>query len=367
MLSDFGIARALGETTRLTSPHGTIGTPAYMAPEQWLGGDVDGRADLYSLGIVLYELLAGSPPFTATTSQGLMRQHLETPVPPLASRRPDLPPGLDQVVQTALAKDPDQRYRHAGELKAALEAAARQPQAPDHSSRTDLVSSGPIMATSPHLGQTMRVADQLRTPDVDPPRHKSGGRSPTLLLIVLAFVVLLAGAVGYFVAGSRFGAAGGPLPTPTTDAAAGASISTAAPPVASHLYATASPDGNAADRGRNRDAPATNADFATASDRTAGGRARGTDRSTPDRDGDGRSARDAYGTGEAIRRPADRACQDSADCTTHRARREAGARPSDKPNPVPRERVDGACPVPGSRRTTAPLAVRRPPLALHQG
>ena len=77
MLGDFGIARALGDTTRLTSPYGTIGTPAYMAPEQWLGGEVDGRADLYSLGIVLYELLAGSPPFTATTSEGLMRQHLE--------------------------------------------------------------------------------------------------------------------------------------------------------------------------------------------------------------------------------------------------------------------------------------------------
>src|SRR5262249_34944494 len=82
VLRDFGIARALGETTRLTGPYGTIGTPAYMAPEQWLGGDIDGRADLYSLGIVLYELLAGSPPFTATTSQGLMRQHLEVPVPP---------------------------------------------------------------------------------------------------------------------------------------------------------------------------------------------------------------------------------------------------------------------------------------------
>src|SRR5215213_7107893 len=71
MLADFGIARALGEGTRLTSPTGTIGTPAYMAPEQWLSGQVDGRADIYALGVVLYEMLAGAPPFTAPTSEGL--------------------------------------------------------------------------------------------------------------------------------------------------------------------------------------------------------------------------------------------------------------------------------------------------------
>ena len=115
MLGDFGIARALGDMTRLTGPYGTIGTPAYMAPEQWVGGEIDGRADIYSLGIVLYQLLTGSVPFTAPTAEGLMRQHLEMPVPPLSSRQPDCRRGFEDVIQTALAKEPGRRYRHAGD------------------------------------------------------------------------------------------------------------------------------------------------------------------------------------------------------------------------------------------------------------
>jgi serine/threonine protein kinase len=229
MLSDFGIARALGETTRLTSPHGTIGTPAYMAPEQWLGGEIDGRADLYSLGIVLYELLAGTPPFTATTPQGLMRQHLEMPIPPLASRRPDLPAAFEDVLQTALAKAPDQRYRHAGEFKAALEAALRQPQSSNSFSHTALASSDGAMTTSPDLGRTMRVADQLRAAEVAPPRQ-TGRIPPAVLVAVVALVVLLAGTVGYIAASSRFGSPGSPSPTSATETSASAPVSTPAPP-----------------------------------------------------------------------------------------------------------------------------------------
>ena len=98
MLGDFGIARTLGETTRLTSPYGTIGTPAYMAPEQWLGSEVDGRADIYALGVILYELLTGSLPFAATTSEGLMRQHLEAPIPLVTDRARTVPASFDEVI-----------------------------------------------------------------------------------------------------------------------------------------------------------------------------------------------------------------------------------------------------------------------------
>ena len=125
MLGDFGIARTLGGMTRLTARFGAIGTPAYMAPEQWIGGDIDGRADIYSLGIMLYQLLAGTVPFTAPTSEGLMRQHLEMVVPPLTTHRLDLPAGFEAVIQTALAKDPERRFRHTGEFKAALTAAGQ--------------------------------------------------------------------------------------------------------------------------------------------------------------------------------------------------------------------------------------------------
>jgi serine/threonine-protein kinase len=242
MLSDFGIARALGETTRLTNPYGTIGTPAYMAPEQWLGGEVDGRADLYSLGIVLYELLAGSPPFTATTSEGLMRQHLEMPAPALGTRRADLPPSLDQVVQTALAKAPDQRYRHAGELKSALDAATRLPHGRDHSLRTDLASSGPFVTTSPHSWQTMRVADRSDARSVDLPHHRTRTLPPALLVLVLILVVALAGVLGYAAAGGRFGSPNTSMPASPTESAAGAPVPISPPaPTATPPPPTATP------------------------------------------------------------------------------------------------------------------------------
>ena len=220
MLGDFGIARAIGDMTRLTSPYGTIGTPAYMAPEQWLGGDIDGRADLYSLGIVLYQLLTGSVPFTAPTSEGLMRQHLDMPAPSLSSRRPGLPPGLEDVVQTALAKEPDARYRHAGEFKAALEAAVRLAHAPGPPTQTHLASADGPITTNPHLGQTYRVP----APDERAPEPRSGKVVQVLIALVLLLVGLLAGMIGYIAAGGRPNTVT-PAATPTTLAAA-----TQAPP-----------------------------------------------------------------------------------------------------------------------------------------
>src|SRR5204863_36539 len=100
--------------------------PAYMAPEQWLGGDIDGRADVYSLGVMLFELLSGTVPFTATTAEGLMRQHLGEPVPCLAPRVADVSDAFDNVIHKALAKRPEHRYQHASEFKVELEAAAQE-------------------------------------------------------------------------------------------------------------------------------------------------------------------------------------------------------------------------------------------------
>jgi serine/threonine protein kinase len=211
MLGDFGIARALGDMTRLTGPYGKIGTPAYMAPEQWVGGEIDGRADIYSLGIVLYQLLTGGVPFTAPTSEGLMRQHLEMPVPSLAGRRSgaDLPPGFEDVVQTALAKEPERRFRHAGELKAALEAAGRRGQETGLHGQTNLARTGlsPIgpSTTTPDLGPTMQVARQQLYEQKTVQPSRAGGVNTALVAVVIILVVLLAGAVGYIAAGGRVG------------------------------------------------------------------------------------------------------------------------------------------------------------------
>jgi eukaryotic-like serine/threonine-protein kinase len=124
MVTDFGIARAAmdsGETSRLTATGMAIGTPAYMSPEQASGDrDLDARSDLYSLGIVAYQMLVGEPPFVGNTTPALLVKHLaEAPVP-VSHRRHDVPPELSAIVMRLLEKSPDQRFQTGNELVQAL-------------------------------------------------------------------------------------------------------------------------------------------------------------------------------------------------------------------------------------------------------
>ena len=126
-LIDFGIAAGSMLGTRLTATGHAVGTAAYMAPERFTEDrDADRRVDVYALGCVLHEMLTGSTPYEGTSFPNLMYQHLNAP-PPRPSAFGELPPGFDQVVATALAKDPDQRYRRAGDLRDAARAALLTP------------------------------------------------------------------------------------------------------------------------------------------------------------------------------------------------------------------------------------------------
>ncbi|MEU1179886.1 serine/threonine-protein kinase [Streptomyces sp. NPDC005820] len=139
---DFGIAKVVAETTtRLTATGMTVGTPAYLSPEQLTGRSVDGRSDQYSTGCLLYELLTGRPPFIGDSPFAVMHQHISQE-PVAASRlRPQIPAAVDGLVLRALAKDREERFGSATELREALAellatltvpaaASARRPAAP---------------------------------------------------------------------------------------------------------------------------------------------------------------------------------------------------------------------------------------------
>ena len=126
VVADFGVARAIetASTDRLTETGLAVGTVTYMSPEQATGtARVDGRSDIYSLGCVLYEMLAGEPPFTGGTPQAVTAKHMQSALPDLRIVRPSVDPRLHKVVRTTLAKVPADRYASAEQLLAALASA----------------------------------------------------------------------------------------------------------------------------------------------------------------------------------------------------------------------------------------------------
>ena len=121
-VADFGIARAIAgdKSEPLTETGGAPGTPFYMSPEQIRGSPLDGHTDIYSLGCVLYEMLAGAPPYTGPTPQSVYAKQLDDPVPPISKVRSDVPVGIARIIERAMAKEPDQRFRTAAEFRSDL-------------------------------------------------------------------------------------------------------------------------------------------------------------------------------------------------------------------------------------------------------
>jgi serine/threonine-protein kinase len=119
ILMDFGIVRILGGTSH-TATGAVVGTAIYMSPEQIRGEHPDHRADIYSLGVMLYEMVSGKPPFESDSAMTIMMMHLNDPVPDVRMISPDTPPALKAVIERALAKNPNDRFQSAGEMAAAL-------------------------------------------------------------------------------------------------------------------------------------------------------------------------------------------------------------------------------------------------------
>ncbi|WP_404392432.1 protein kinase [Humibacillus xanthopallidus] len=195
-VTDFGIARTLGQTS-ITDVGTILGTAAYLPPEQARGEAASPASDLYSLGILLYQMLTGRPPFDGETPVAVALRHLDEAVPPPSAAAPGIPPALDRVVAVATAKDPAQRYPDADAMAAALrevftETAARAAeQARAAAARESAVAAAELTATAP-----MPVPVQPRRraqPPAAVPDRRHPSRAAWIAAAAAALVLLVGG------------------------------------------------------------------------------------------------------------------------------------------------------------------------------
>ncbi len=165
-LADFGIARALDEATRLTATGTVIGTPIYMSPEQAGGTDVGPASDLYSVGVVLYQLLSGRLPYRdASSIQAIIRQHLTEAPAPLSTAVPGIPPAVAHVIDRALAKDPAARWQDATAFGVALGEATSLTLGPGWPRRKGFALQGaPEIVAATERTVASRATDTHRAP-----------------------------------------------------------------------------------------------------------------------------------------------------------------------------------------------------------
>lgn len=216
VLSDFGIAKSLDDRTQFTQAGFAVGTPSYMSPEQARGQEIDGRADLYALGVVLYEILVGKLPYSGTDALSTALAHLTEPLPELPVHHGR----YQQVLRKLLAKDPAERYADAAALLRALD------ELPVHSPEATLVRPLAVQVSFDLGGITPESIEiptekpqPPRQPVVPPTQHSEQRRGPVL---ALAVALAIGGASYWWLSGSDE-----PVAKPPA-----AVVPTVAPPVA---------------------------------------------------------------------------------------------------------------------------------------
>jgi eukaryotic-like serine/threonine-protein kinase len=192
-VADFGIARAWDDSENLTKTGAVIGTATYFSPEQAQGKVADYRSDIYSVGVVMYELLTGAPPFSGESPVAVAYQHVqETPQPP-SEINPNVPPGLEAIVLKAMAKDPADRYQSSVEMVEDIDRllAGQVPLASPHN------EAPTRMVTSPDLAPAIERGPETRFDTTPPPHEQAYYREPggsdrtTLTIGIMAAVALL--------------------------------------------------------------------------------------------------------------------------------------------------------------------------------
>jgi serine/threonine-protein kinase len=158
-IADFGLAKLLTGGGITGSGLGIIGTPHFMSPEQGRGQPVDSRSDIYSLGVVMYQMLTGKVPFDADSTVGIIMRHIADPVPNVSELNPDLPPAFDAIMARALAKDPNARYQTAHALTQAMAQAMGS-----------TVLSGPVLTRTPAIDSQQETVVRGTTPSGSTPQ-----------------------------------------------------------------------------------------------------------------------------------------------------------------------------------------------------
>jgi len=210
LLSDFGIAYIVSTEKRLTQTGSSVGTPEYMSPEQSEGYPVDGRTDIYSLGVILFQLVTGRVPFEANTPIATMHQVVYTPPPPPRQFRSDVPEWMESIILRALAKRPADRFATAGEMAEALRKHQVVPVA--------LASGGEPAGLTQAAPRVKRSAPAVLLAEpsrgVEPARKS---RTPMVALLLVGALVVLGGAA-YLALPALRGQAGGAQQTAQTAA-----------------------------------------------------------------------------------------------------------------------------------------------------
>ncbi|HTK09593.1 MAG TPA: protein kinase [Ktedonobacteraceae bacterium] len=195
LLTDFGLVKVVNGTqgespnTRLTAVGVPMGTPDYMAPEQVIGAEVDSRADIYSLGVILFQMVTGTTPFDGDMPMQIAMQHLHTPPPSPRLYRPDLPVAVEQVMLRSLAKNPPERFARAGDLASAFRLALTMAGVPLGDTQQSIPMPGAANDIRPFTRRSLfdPVWQGGTTPSAAPPvpgggllrRHVQAASAPT--------------------------------------------------------------------------------------------------------------------------------------------------------------------------------------------
>jgi beta-lactam-binding protein with PASTA domain len=196
-VTDFGIAQAMSVEDQLAEEGSVMGTATYFSPEQAEGAPVDGRSDIYSLGVVLYEMLAGRPPFIGDSPVEVSSQHVHGTVPPPSDFNKSIPPDLQAIVMEALAKSPERRYQSAEDLRSDLVRFSEGQ--PVRAAQRDVAFFGQdatraVSKVAP--GERTQAVPMMTGPRTDVHRRRKSGSAGVIVVVVILLMVV--GGLAYF-------------------------------------------------------------------------------------------------------------------------------------------------------------------------